>query len=258
MLVVGALLVAGLAAGFYAVRTQSEPAPPEAPTVALPPDLKYVPPDSLGFMTLRGAELYAHPSFRELVDHAATQGADLTFEKIDSELERATSIRPRNIERVTFVLVNRRSPSLIILYTTEPYSHERLGKVLEEGNEHTPQDLNGKPFYVPNQNWRMAYYPAGDRVLLMGDPNLVHAAATSKPSVGPLTPLLERAAGGHTLFLGSHRFGRFGGGQHYGSREKGQFDQTCEHRESPPRNYVTSECTLRFDLHLIAESITGY
>src|SRR5262249_49627533 len=124
------------------------------------------------------------------------------------EIERQTSIHPSNIERATFVLPAEQGfgGPLIILVTAEPYSHDRLHDMLMQRGRHTPQDANGKQLYVPNRSSSdLAFLAFDDRILVMGNPELVERAAESPDwGLGPLTPILQRAAEGHTAVFGVH------------------------------------------------------
>jgi hypothetical protein len=66
--------------------------------------------------------------------------------------------------------------------------------------------------YTPlNADGGMSYLPFSDAVLVMGHPDLVGECARQPDrGTGPLTPLLERAAGRHTLVLGTHPAGEAG------------------------------------------------
>jgi hypothetical protein len=209
-LLAGALLVAGAALGVRAWWPRPDPVrfgPTPVPASHLPPDLRLVPPDAFAFVTVHAADVWGNPAARELLDHhAGLRDAEFTHDAIGKELERITSIHPRDIERATFVFAQegRNRGPLVVLFTAQQYSHGRLDAVLMRGGKHTPQEVGGKRIYVPTASKSdLSFLAYSDRILVLGEPDAVLEAATAhEHGVGPLTPVLERAAGTHTLVVG--------------------------------------------------------
>ncbi|MCI0705109.1 MAG: protein kinase [Planctomycetia bacterium] len=208
-LVAGAALVIGVALAVFSLWPRNRPAPPEpTPEVTsnLPPDLRFVPPNSLAFATVRVSDLWNNPAARELVDHQANLGNKRdTLDSLAREIEDETTIHPKHIERVTFVMpeetVDRKV--LIILLTTGPYSHDRLRDALTNRGKHLPQSAGERTVYISNGQRDLAFLPFSDRILILGDSETVWKAANNpNPGVGLLTPVLERAAGTHALVAG--------------------------------------------------------
>jgi serine/threonine protein kinase len=184
-----------------------EPPPTPVPTAGLPPDLRLVPSNAVAFATIRGADLWGNPALRDLVDHTKTLDQEIGADAIGQEIERITSIHPGNIERATFVMPAEMfdNQPLVILWTARPYSHERVQAMLAGRGTHETQQAGDRRIHLPvNPRRDYAYFPAGDRVLVMGHPERVWMLVKSPDGgTGPLTPALERAAGTHTLVVGA-------------------------------------------------------
>ncbi len=174
----------------------------------LSPDLRVVPPDAYAFATVRVADLWNNPLVREMIEHLNRRDKEFSLDSFGLEIERTTSIHPTNLERVTFVQPkeNNTGLALIILSTIQPYSHERLRDMLARGGQHLPQPVGARTMYVPKVAAKeLAFFAASAHILLLGDALLVAEAAENPDrGSGLLTPLLERAAKGSTVVVGSH------------------------------------------------------
>jgi hypothetical protein len=206
-LAAGVLLAAGIALPFVSrgrVRTLVEI---DRPAV-LPPDLRLVPPAAFAFATVRPADLWAIAPLRDVIDHRVGQiEAGWNTEALARAVEDMTSVHPRDIERATAVLPDHTGtgPPLVLLWMSEPYSRDRLHEMLVRRGTHVVQDVGGKRMYAPSgpRGADLAFLAAGDRLLVLGDPDLVYRAATAPPTgAGPLTPILEQVESGGTLVAG--------------------------------------------------------
>src|SRR5262249_33209128 len=130
------------------------------------------------------------------------------LDSLGKDIEDITSIHPGNIERATFVLPDEKfgKTPLVILFTREPYSHDRLRDHLRNKGRHRPQETNnGKRMYVPVDPSDTGVLAFSDRILVLGDSETISRVADRPDNgTGPLTPMLERAAQSSAVVVGVH------------------------------------------------------
>jgi len=208
--VVGAAVVVGVALAVLPNRSTPTPIPnAPVPTEGLPADLRLVPRNAFAFLTIRPADLWTNPALLNLLElwegRLHPEGMQDVFAKY---MERITSFQPSAIDRATYVMMDSKGTHepLVILSTRERCSPERLETFLTERKQHRLEIIGERRIYLPTGSKHdLAYYLAGDHILILGEPDDVKALANnSDPSDGPFTPALEHAAKTHGLVASVH------------------------------------------------------
>jgi hypothetical protein len=197
----GILLAGALSAAVLALWPGPPPVvpPPEPEVTELPADLRLVPEDAFGFVTVRAGDLWSRPEAHDLWAESQAPHGGPSLDQLGRLIEKYAGLHPRDLERATFVIHQPRDWSLgscVLLATARPYSPEQLGKALER---HLKQDHAGKVLYDPPDPGEPAICPYDDRVLIVGDPQQVRRMLSRPPSEVSPGPALRRAAGKHVL-----------------------------------------------------------
>jgi hypothetical protein len=118
-------------------------------------DLALVPPDAQAFLRIRVAEAWGNPLVRAAYDKA--RGGEQKFPDIVARLEQVTGLRPEQVKRVCFVLMDEEQRTgWTLLRTSEPYSVGDVLTRIGRGDEHaherrtyyTGTDPEGRPIAV--------------------------------------------------------------------------------------------------------------
>jgi serine/threonine-protein kinase len=207
----GIAIAAGLSVAALVLWPASRATSPstESNAAELPLDLRLVPGDAWGFVTIRSADLWAMPEPHDLVRELGEKSEpQLTLNDIGITLQRGIGVHPRDIERVTFVFRpegNSAAFAFAVLAMTGDYTPDRLRDSLVAAGELFPEPVAGKTMYAtarPNADAVLAY---SDRVVQIGRADVLRGlAATTPPEApaGPLAAALRRAAEPHAIALG--------------------------------------------------------
>lgn len=184
---------------------------PARPMIAdnrpLPADLALVPPDAIAFAHVRAADVWKHPElkpWRAVFEQAGQKNIAL--------LDEHFAPKPSTTDRVTFVVLPagkakgpaRRSdfgpfnPTLI-LHFNAPFDKELVKKAHAEKSK--TKAVAGKEVVLAERT-EVAMAFVDDRTLILGDEAGVMAILENTKKDGPLTPLLQSAAGGKPIFAG--------------------------------------------------------
>jgi hypothetical protein len=192
------------------------PKPPQpvaeatAEVSALPPDLRLVPPDAFGVASVRVGDLWG---FLEPARPVAGLKELLDVDGLVKELQRELSIHPRDLERLTAVMLSDTIPGtalapgrvdlpLLILSTSRPFEFRKLRLLLEPlAGGLARRQHGGWTIYAAREEG-LALCPVSDRVVVAGAVREVRRLLDRQPvgaAQGPLSEALAQAAGGRLL-----------------------------------------------------------
>lgn len=154
-----------------------------------------IPQEVQGFLRLRLAEMWATPAIREALEKARADNPEV--DDPIAFLERQTSLRPEQVERLTFVFIDLAARlGWTMFRTREPYDRQqvlaRLFAVSERVHEgqiyYVGDDSDGRP---------LAICPLAPRLLIAGPEEGVRRclALLRDPATngeGPMAPLIAR------------------------------------------------------------------
>lgn len=143
------------------------------PNAALPPDLELVPPDAVGFIHIRAAELWksdALADLRRLITQAGTkalQAVDARFVPAPSTIERITVILPatKTIAEPFPPLDPEAMSALLVVTTSKPFDRTQFLKGLAP--ESRPKKYLTRTYQFLEKTWH-GLYLVDDRTLVYG------------------------------------------------------------------------------------------
>lgn len=164
----------------------------------LPADLAIVPPDAIGFVHVRVADLYQSENFRDLRQLIGKAGAD-AINAFNSRFVPS----PASVDRVTaFALppaegANEPEP-IIVIATSTPFDTKRLIKSVMPG---TSKD-EGQNIYS-DEHGATAIFVPNTKMIVVGSPAAIRRLAKATPgATGALSPLLATAAANKPVVIG--------------------------------------------------------
>jgi hypothetical protein len=176
-----------------------QPGRQPAPGV-LPPDLRLVPPDALGFVSARPADLAKSEAVRRLRQQLGQQQGD----PLD-QVEQQAGLKVADVQRVTLAVlaVPPSKPELMVFVSSsKPFAPDKVVQLMAP--KAVQKIVQGRTYYVDQAEDLMVTFPA-DRLLLFGTVKAVEGLA-AQPAAreirGPLGEGLALAAQGHLLVAG--------------------------------------------------------
>jgi hypothetical protein len=173
----------------------------------LPADLSLVPRDAFAFVSLRLGEVVDVVGTTDVVDRLAQRFPAFrdALRRWPDAVEQALAVAPRDIERVTLVILSPSRPDdtlLIIVSTHKPYDRTRLLQALapQATQKHV---LQANKFYFAAAAGHLAVHFVDDRVFVLSPKEealedfLIRVPATDAP--GPLRAALHLAGEKHHL-----------------------------------------------------------
>jgi hypothetical protein len=170
--------------------------PPEA--TALPPDLQRVPPDALGFVSLRLADMWGWDAAKGLRARLPRE-----LPAAPEDWLQGMGVPWADIERWTAVLLSPERPEDVALFfvaTARPYDRARvLANIAPDGKE---EKKAGHVFHVNDKGYAVTFL--SDRAFVTGSAKAVGAwlERPDPPAEGRLTAALRLAAGRHAVVAG--------------------------------------------------------
>lgn len=158
-------------------------------------DLSLIPADAQGFVSLRLADLWATPAVKQVLEDARKR--DPKTPDLAAEMESVTSLRPEDVERVSFAGMNlEQRIGWGIAKTVKPYDRDTI---LHRLNHHRERFHDGKSYFigVDRQANETALFFVNPTLLVFGTDDGVKAAmnfltSPKRNAEGPLTPVLKR------------------------------------------------------------------
>jgi hypothetical protein len=189
------LVLSALAALAGGPGVRAAPVSPDAGG-GVPEELKLVPPDALGFASLRVAEPMRGPLGERalaLLDKELGTGLPSLYGGL--------GLSPTRVERLTWLALAPGLPPVEVIRTTEPYDRARLLRAFARDSREVK--VAGKTCYVGS--WSdLILHLVDDRTVLQGTrPGLEHVLAPRKKArKHPLADALTAAGGKHVLVAG--------------------------------------------------------
>ena len=189
-------IVAALIATVVILQPAATPAAAAAQPPALPPDLALVPADAVGFVHIRGAELWKHQvlaPIRETFQKAGPQvlaALDEQFVPKVSTFDRAT----------VFLLLSgeRHEPvPVAVLRFTEAFDPEKVVNAYRPNAEKSK--VGGKTIYGTNGRDIACYFPDNQHIVLSTRDGLTMYLGHAMPATGPMSTGLKLAASGRPI-----------------------------------------------------------
>jgi hypothetical protein len=172
--------------------------PGSADEPKLPADLTVVPPEAVGFVTLRLSDLWNHPA-------AAAVKANVEKEGLDAikEFVAGVGVEPAAVERATVYLrafEGDFAPGLIFT-TRAPYDRKKV--LAAFGPSPREERRKGRSYFTDNRS-RRALYLIDDRSFVEGLVSEIEAMIDRGPdgNAGALMPALHLASTSHTMVAG--------------------------------------------------------
>jgi RNA polymerase sigma factor (sigma-70 family) len=162
------------------------------------PELALVPKNAQGF---------AHIAVRDLwtLEAMKTTREQLAKSEAFQDLEKTLGIAVADIQSITFIMLPLSEPSrepviLTAITTSRPVSRDKLlGALVPEAQE---QQHQGKTYFLSKKTKGPAVHLAGERLLLMGDPQALESYFDRlgwAPAASPLSPGLKLAEQKHAV-----------------------------------------------------------
>jgi hypothetical protein len=164
---------------------------PAAKETALPPDLRLVPADAAGFVSVRPADLLGTAPVKKVL---AAFGKDGPVEL--REVEKAIGSPLAEVERLTALVADLDGRPVVIVRTAKPYDRDKLLKAVAP--DARAETHGGKTVHV-SKKMQFAVCFADKRVYVLGSPEKVGGLLerAAKDGGGPLAEARVVAAGQH-------------------------------------------------------------